>query len=315
MKKIIKLVLCVLILTCIFGINAYAESQISVYIDGVAVNFTDALPFIDENGRTQAPLRAIAEALGCSIDWNDSLKMASIRKDYTESDALETWIYDIDESNVHSLYEYSRVLELTIGSNTNVLNRYNSLFGEQSLFSGGYSEQVMDTSPIIKDNRTYLPVRYLAESFGYNVSWDNVNNSTNIVSQNSLGGRFNSDVVSTFSDICAIALYENDFTKLNRDFINIENVSIEFSDGRKVDVTESFLEATDELKEVYVDNGGDFALIEIEYAGKVNYDFSPAENQVFKLIVKANVADKEGNTGYQTYIFHIDITQGEGGYL
>ena len=31
----------------------------------------------------------------------------------------------------------------------------------------------MDTAAIIRDARTYAPVRYLAEAAGYDVSWDN----------------------------------------------------------------------------------------------------------------------------------------------
>ena len=31
----------------------------------------------------------------------------------------------------------------------------------------------MDTSAIINNSRTYAPIRYLAEYFGYTVGWDN----------------------------------------------------------------------------------------------------------------------------------------------
>ena len=30
----------------------------------------------------------------------------------------------------------------------------------------------MDTVPVVKDGRTYAPVRYLAQEFGYEVGWD-----------------------------------------------------------------------------------------------------------------------------------------------
>ena len=30
----------------------------------------------------------------------------------------------------------------------------------------------MDTQPVIKEGRTYAPLRYMVQSFGYNVGWD-----------------------------------------------------------------------------------------------------------------------------------------------
>ena len=35
----------------------------------------------------------------------------------------------------------------------------------------------MDTAPIIKGDRTYLPARYVAEYFGYTVGWDGSTNT------------------------------------------------------------------------------------------------------------------------------------------
>jgi hypothetical protein len=30
----------------------------------------------------------------------------------------------------------------------------------------------MDTTAVVKDGRTYAPLRYMVQSFGYDVSWD-----------------------------------------------------------------------------------------------------------------------------------------------
>ena len=35
----------------------------------------------------------------------------------------------------------------------------------------------MDTAAVIIDGRTYAPVRYLAEYFGYSVEWDGMSNT------------------------------------------------------------------------------------------------------------------------------------------
>ena len=34
-------------------------------------------------------------------------------------------------------------------------------------------KQKMDTTPLLKDDRTMVPVRFIAEAFGYYVDWDN----------------------------------------------------------------------------------------------------------------------------------------------
>lgn len=311
MKTFIKMLVCIILVSCIPITQVFAESSISVKIDGKEVIFTDAAPFVDANNRTQVPLRAIAEALGCEVEWNGSQQKAIVKRDYTDANALKIW-RTYDEGEYLTLYEYKRVLELTIGSNMRILNVENSIYGQKNLYSGGYSEQKMDTSPIVKDNRTYLPVRYLAESFGYEVGWNAETQTVNLTSTNSIVGTYVSDKVSSFSNLCAIGLYETDYTALNRDFVSVEKAVIEFKDGRTIDVTNSIIDATGELKETFVDFGWD---ISVAYAGKFEYDFSPEENEIFRIKIKVNIADKDGNIGYQTYVFYFDITDGEGGYL
>ncbi|MFA5524378.1 MAG: copper amine oxidase N-terminal domain-containing protein, partial [Tissierellales bacterium] len=236
---------------------------------------------------------------------------AIVKRDYTDANTLEMW-RTYDEGEYLTLYEYSRVLELTIGSKMKILNVVNSIYGENELYSGGHSELEMDTSPIVKDSRTYLPIKYLAESFGYEVSWDSETQTVNLTSTHSIDGTYVSDIISSFSNFCVIGLYETDYTILNRDFISVEKAVIQFKDGRIIDVTESIIDTTDELKETFVDFSWD---INVAYGGKIEYDFSPEENKVFRVKTKVNIADKDGNIGYQTYIFYFDITDGEGGYL
>lgn len=44
--------------------------------------------------------------------------------------------------------------------------------GQISLFSNGKLIEYMDTAPVIKNNRVFLPVRCVAEAFGHTVTWD-----------------------------------------------------------------------------------------------------------------------------------------------
>lgn len=94
----------------------------------------DATPFI-ENSRTYVPVRYLALALGVAeedILWDANARTVTLKLD-----------------NV--------TLRLTIGSKT--------------LYVNGEAKQ-MDVAPVIKNGRTYLPARWVAEAFGYGVRWD-----------------------------------------------------------------------------------------------------------------------------------------------
>jgi flavodoxin len=85
-----------------------------------------------ENGRTLLPVRAVVEEMGGNVSWNSESKQATLNND-------------------------ENTIILTIDSQTAVLNN---------------EEKLLDTSPVIIDGRTFLPIRFIAESFGYNVEWN-----------------------------------------------------------------------------------------------------------------------------------------------
>ncbi|MBQ3404974.1 MAG: copper amine oxidase N-terminal domain-containing protein [Oscillospiraceae bacterium] len=114
-------------------VNTPSSSGITVTVNGQAVKWTDAAPFIDQNSRTMVPLRAVAEALGLGVFWNDQYKEASFTS-----------------------------------ANKSITFPINSNFYRTE--SGDYGS--MDTAAVIVNSRTYAPIRYLAEYFGYNVGWD-----------------------------------------------------------------------------------------------------------------------------------------------
>jgi hypothetical protein len=41
--------------------------------------------------------------------------------------------------------------------------------GEMTMIADHFQ---MDTTAVVKDGRTYAPLRYMVQSFGYDVSWD-----------------------------------------------------------------------------------------------------------------------------------------------
>ncbi|MGI6328871.1 MAG: exo-beta-N-acetylmuramidase NamZ domain-containing protein [Dethiobacteria bacterium] len=99
----------------------------------------DSPPFIDTNNRLIVPLRFVTEALGAGVGWDSASRTVTIMR---EEDL--------------------------------VLFRINS-----SLAVVNGEEKVMDTVPVLKNNRTMVPARYISEYFGALVDW---NPTTRIVS-------------------------------------------------------------------------------------------------------------------------------------
>lgn len=89
-------------------------------------------PPVIKGGRTLIPVRAITEGLGAELSYNQETKVVTITKGDT-------------------------VIELTLGSTTAIVN------GE---------EVQLDTNASIVNNRTYVPLRFVMETFKLNVEWD-----------------------------------------------------------------------------------------------------------------------------------------------
>lgn len=144
MKRLISLISAAL-LTVGMSTTAFA-ADINVTVEGTPVAWTDAKPFIDENDRTLVPLRPIANALGLEVAWNDDTNTAS----FTDGITTVDFIVDSPEYRAY-------------------MNGYNI-----------YAYTEMDTKAVIKDSRIFAPARYLAESFQYNVGWEDATKSVSI---------------------------------------------------------------------------------------------------------------------------------------
>jgi hypothetical protein len=85
-----------------------------------------------ENGRTYVPVRYPGDSLGASVQWDAETRTVVLTKDSVE-------------------------VRLVIGSDTI------TVAGES---------QAMDVVPLIRNGRTFLPARYVAEALGYQVAWN-----------------------------------------------------------------------------------------------------------------------------------------------
>jgi len=114
------------------ALTVNANADVSVTVDGKRVVFPDAKPFIDENGRTLIPVRFVTEDLGATVEWNVQDREVYITKD--------------------GVYIMIRI--------------------DQKMILVNGRTKAMDTKAIIKDDRTYMPIRYVAEELGATVGWD-----------------------------------------------------------------------------------------------------------------------------------------------
>jgi len=105
-------------------------AEISVYLDDTRVQF-DVPPIIVEN-RTFVPFRAIFEALGMTVEWNNYTRTAIGAND------------DV-------------VIEISIGSLIAIVN------GE---------DIELDVAAMLYNGRTLVPLRFIAESTGAGVLWN-----------------------------------------------------------------------------------------------------------------------------------------------
>lgn len=85
-----------------------------------------------ERGRTLVPLRVISESLGYEVKWNQEERIADISNNKDK-------------------------LSVKIGSDKALLND---------------KEVSLDVAACLKNSRTFLPLRFVGESLGLNVSWD-----------------------------------------------------------------------------------------------------------------------------------------------
>ena len=121
--------------------HSQTSDEIQVILNNRKINF-DAMPFIEDD-RTLVPIRAITEAMGCDVTWDDVSRTAIIEN------------------------EFGRVL---IQIDSNVLKRTDKT--EEYNNESEIESITLDTKAKIKDDRTFVPLRALSEAFGAEVLWD-----------------------------------------------------------------------------------------------------------------------------------------------
>jgi peptidoglycan endopeptidase LytE len=113
--------------------EASDASKYKVQVNDRLVAFLDAKPFIDQANRMQVPVRFMTESMGYTVNWKSDGKQVTV-----------------------TLANGSRTVQLKTGDRRIIVNG---------------QTKWMDTVPILKQDRTFVPIRFATESLNANVTW------------------------------------------------------------------------------------------------------------------------------------------------
>jgi len=127
-----------------FQLEISVSPQVKVLLDGKALDFD--VPPVIEKGRTVVPLRAIFEALGAEVTWNPETRQVTAQKE-------------------------GLTLDLTVGS-------------REAYWKGPKDGHMvsLEVPPRIMGDRILAPLRFVSETLGSRVDWDEATRTVRITS-------------------------------------------------------------------------------------------------------------------------------------
>lgn len=155
MKKLLALVLSVVMAASLtvpaFAATAAGASRINITLDGYTLVIPDGVSPEMKDGRTMVPIRAVSEALGADVGWDQAARQVTLTR-------------------------AGVTIVMTVGSKT--------------AYVDGRAVE-MDVAPYITSGRTLIPARYVAEFFGQKVGWDGAKRTVSITEDKSVVGESN----------------------------------------------------------------------------------------------------------------------------
>lgn len=190
MKKMISMALCftLLLSLCLViptqAVNAEGN-DIQVILNGNKLTF-DQNPIMQDD-RVLVPMRAIFEAMGATVTWEEDTQSIFVSKDTVN-------------------------FIMQVGNN--------------KVFQFDNTEVTLDVPPIVVNDRTLVPIRFIAESFGAMVNWDEANNSVLIDEAKS----------ATEQENPGLPVIDNDQVTQPQDGAEVVHpqVQIEMENGKKI---------------------------------------------------------------------------------
>lgn len=143
-KKIIKAMTAIVVILMMLSSSAvYGTGELKIFVDNVMLE--TEVPPVMINGRTMVPARAIAEAVDCEVQWDEEQKMISISAPYR----VQPLMYMYLDNPIVSMYVYNaETMETAV------------------------DEVEIDAAPVLVNGRTMVPLRFIAETMGFEVEWN-----------------------------------------------------------------------------------------------------------------------------------------------
>ena len=158
-----RMVTALLTTAMVFGAvpTAFAADNITVTVDGQKVSFGDQQP-VNINGRVMVPVRAVAEKMGWDVSFekystNDSPVVNGRFQEYNHVSLNKTVKEDKDLDR-----KYLYFTTITIEKKTIISGSSGHLEEEKALVA----------DPVVKNGRTLLGIRDLANGLNADVQWD-----------------------------------------------------------------------------------------------------------------------------------------------
>ncbi|NQX44753.1 N-acetylmuramoyl-L-alanine amidase [Paenibacillus tritici] len=134
MKKFALMLLLMLLFVVVLpGHGQAAAGQNKILLDGQELTAGQGVPVENVNNSIMVPLRMIAENLGYKVDWNQTSKTVTIE-------------------------QQGKTMQLIVN---------------QTAASVDGKTVILNTAPLLRNNTTLVPIRFIGEQFGLTVKWDN----------------------------------------------------------------------------------------------------------------------------------------------
>ena len=152
---------------------AFAQREVKLEVNGKSVVSTPAA-FISAN-RTMVPVRFVAEALDYQVLWNEGSRDILLTKmDFDTNKPVQAMVLKteaakallIAKEDVDAFYAATTRLEFQPADVKEYMDRAEAV--------------ELETKPIIKENRTFIPLRAVVELFDQKISWDDETSTVSI---------------------------------------------------------------------------------------------------------------------------------------
>ena len=265
MKKFLFIVMSVMIFS--LSAQVYA-ANVNVQLNGTNIDFTDANGEKVEaqiiNSRTMVPMRKIFELLNANVEWEASTRTVSATKG------------DIS-------------IKLQIDNEIAEITR-----------NGKTEKTTLDSKPVIVNNRTLVPLRFISESLGKQVGWDSANSTAIIIDYDYFINRLKEkspllyELITSSPNTMNVSVLKT-YTDLNTSASNtskvIANVSKISPNTRNIQLNFS---GTSELFKEIVSEGWGNVDLSVTYHEK-DVDYSTTNNVLSKTLTNSPETYEELN--------------------